>query len=84
MYHNLKKGGEHIFRVNVVNYLGMYKDDILNWKGHIDHVIKSVSKHVGTFNRIRGLIPNHYTNTVYHHVYILALALASKFIVLVV
>ena len=45
MYNNLKICVEHIFRVNEVKYLGMYIDDTLTWKGHIDHVIKSVSKY---------------------------------------
>ena len=44
IYNNLKIGGEPIFRVNEVKYLGMYIDDTLTWKGHIDHVAKSVSK----------------------------------------
>ena len=66
IYNNLKIGGEHIFCVNVVKYLGMCRDDILTWKGHIDHVIKSVSKYLGIFNKIRGLIPNQYKHTVYY------------------
>ena len=40
--------------------------DTLTWKGHIDHVIKSVSKCFGIPNKIRGLIPNQYKHTVYH------------------
>ena len=38
MYNNLKIGGEHIFRVNEVKYLGMHIDDTLTWKGHIDQI----------------------------------------------
>ena len=66
MYNNLKIGDEHIFRVNEVKYLGMHIDDTLTWKGHIDNVIKSVSKYFGIFNKIRGLIPNQYKHTVYY------------------
>ena len=66
MYNNLKIGGEHIFCVNEVKYLGMSIDDTLTWKGHIDHVIESVLKYFGIFNKIRGLIPNQYKHTVYY------------------
>ena len=79
MYNSLKIGNEHIFRVNEVKYLGMHIDDSLTWKGHIDHVIKSVSK-----IKLEDWFQSN-TNILYiMHVYILALAMASKFMVLVV
>ena len=63
-----KIGGEHIFCVNEVKYLGMYIDDTLTWKAHFDHVITSVVKYFEINTNILHI----------RYVYIIALALASK------
>ena len=84
MYNNLRICGEHIFRVNEVKYLHMNVDDTLTWKGHIDHVIKSVSNTLEYSIKLKVWFQLDTSMLYIMHVYILALAMASKLLVLVV
>ena len=42
-----------------VKYLGVFMDEHLNWKYHISHVIKKISRGIGILGRLRSYMkPN--------------------------
>ena len=43
-------------RVNVVKFLGIYIDENLTWKYHIDHVCNKISKSIGGIARSRFVL----------------------------
>ena len=47
-------------RVSVVKFLGIFINENLSWKFHIDHVCNKISKSVGIISRARFVLP---TNT---------------------
>ena len=45
-----------IERVEDCKYLGIFLDEKLTWKKHIEHIMKKLSKTIGVFYRIRRLL----------------------------
>ena len=56
--------GEHIERVNNINFLGILIDEHLNWK---EMVANKISKYCGVLNRIKNVLPLHILRTLYHN-----------------
>ena len=52
----IETNGMVIHRCDTVKYIGLMMDEQLNWKTHIDSVLKSVRKYFGIFNNIKGYI----------------------------
>jgi hypothetical protein len=52
--------------MNCIKYLGVFIDDLLNWKYHIDYVCKKVSPVIGVLYRIRDLIPKTVLTKIYY------------------
>lgn len=38
-----------INRTNVIKYLGVYLDEMLNWKDHVSYLTKKISSLIGIF-----------------------------------
>ena len=53
----LSIGGQAIKKVNCCKYLGVFVDDKLNWKEHIDYIYKKLVKFTSLFYKIRHLLP---------------------------
>ena len=47
---------EKIKRVYTTKYLGMWIDDMLNWKHHVQYISKSLLKYFGIFNHIKHIV----------------------------
>ena len=47
-------------------YLGVFLDDKLNWKPHIDYVSSQISKMCGIFAKLRYTTNLHLLKSVYH------------------
>ena len=45
-----------IHRCDTIKYIGLMMDEQLNWKNHIDYLLKSIMKYFGIFNNIKGYI----------------------------
>ena len=43
-------------RVNVVKFLGIFIDDNLSWKFHVDHVCNKIFKSIGIISRVRFVL----------------------------
>jgi len=47
-------GNIEIIKVQSCKYLGIYIDDELNWKAHIDHIFNKLVKFTGIFYKLRS------------------------------
>ena len=67
---NVKIGQHTIKRVHSVKYLGIILDDKLNWKDHIEELMKSLNKITKAFQIIKNYIPTKNKIVLYHaHIY---------------
>ena len=62
---HIKMNGEEIQRVTSTKFLGIFIDDCLNFKCHIDHLVHKLSKYVGLFFKLRHLLPRSVLLTLY-------------------
>lgn len=63
-----------ITKVHSCKYLGIYIDDELNWKVHIDHIINKLIKFTGIFYKLRSKLTAEWLKNIYYafvHPYIL-------------
>jgi len=63
-----------IIKVHSCKYLGIYIDDELNWKVHIDHIINKLIKFTGIFYKLRSKLTAEWLKNIYYafvHPYIL-------------
>ena len=58
--------GTQIEFVNKFNFLGILIDKNLNWKPHIDHISKKISKTIGVMNRLKNFLPSKVLLIVYN------------------
>ena len=49
--------GVEIKKTNVTKYLGIFLDDMINWKAHVDHLTKKLSSFIGIFYKRSFLLP---------------------------
>lgn len=61
----IKIKGEEIKRVKTTKFLGVFIDDHLNFKHHIEYLVKKLSKYVGLFFKLRHLLPQAILLTLY-------------------
>ena len=54
-----------IKQVSCCKYLGVYVDDQLNWKNHIEYVHKKLLKFVSIFYKLRHKVNSQILQTVY-------------------
>ena len=52
-------------RKEFVKYLGIFIDQNLTWKHHIDHVALKISRYVGLLSKLRHHVPTHTLITIY-------------------
>ena len=57
--------GQEINQVYSTKFLGVIIDKCLNFKCHIDQLVKKLSKYVGLFFRLRHLLPRYTLLTLY-------------------
>ena len=48
-----------------MKYLGIFIDQNLTWKHHIDHVAFKISRYVGLLSKLRHHVPTHTLITIY-------------------
>ena len=58
--------GIELERCEKYKYLGVYFDDKLNWKVHIDHVTNKISKSCGALAKLRHCVDTSTVINVYH------------------
>ena len=58
--------GTKIYRTECTKYLGLYIDDKLSWKNHVNELNNNLIKYTGIFHRIRNLIPPKMATQLYH------------------
>ena len=61
----IKINNEIIEKASVSKFLGVYLDDQLNWKYHINHVIAKLSKTLGIMHNMRNLLNENTLRTIY-------------------
>jgi len=54
-----------IKKVQSCKYLGIYIDDELNWKVHIDHTFHKLIRFTGTFHKLRSKLSSDWLKTIY-------------------
>lgn len=54
---NVLFGGVAIDRVNSTKFLGLYIDDKLNWKIHVNNICKLLSRNTGVICKLKRVIP---------------------------
>ena len=65
-------------RVNVVKFLGIYIDENLTWKYHIDHVCNKISKSIGVIARLRFVLSTKTKLSLYYSlIYLLILIIVT-------
>lgn len=52
----IKINNESIYRVSQFNYLGIIFDQNLNWKMHVQHVLKKINPYVNILSKIRHYV----------------------------
>ena len=57
--------GQVIIRVHTTKFLGVHIDEFVNFKYHIDHLTKKLSKYVGLFYKLRHSLPLSALHTMY-------------------
>lgn len=50
--------GQTISRVSTINFLGIILDECPNFKGHIDALVKKLSKYVDLLTKLRYFLPS--------------------------
>ena len=63
---SLKIGNNQITRANSVKFLGIYIDEKLSFKTHIDNISEKTGKTVGLLYRLNKFLPDYILKTLYH------------------
>jgi len=63
---SLTLNGKSICRVLVTKYLGMYLDEKLNWKQHVEYVVNKLVKLRGAFNYLAKVIDKECVQQIYY------------------
>jgi exonuclease III len=58
--------GVNLQKVKSTKFLGIYIDENLNWKSHVDVVSSKISKTIGIMNRLRFFLPKNILITLYN------------------
>ena len=58
--------GTPIEKVREIKFLGVYIDELLNWKHHITTKSNQIAKSLGIINRIKNFVPLSTRKTLYH------------------
>ena len=66
VFHNVSIDGQLLERVEYTKFLGVYIDEKLTWKKHIEHVASKISKGLGAMGRIRNIVPSKSLLMLYH------------------
>jgi hypothetical protein len=56
--YNVSIDGQAVERVEYTKFLGVFIDEKLNWKKHIEHIASKISKGIGAMGRVRNIVPN--------------------------
>jgi len=56
-----------IEEAHTCKYLGVYLDDQLNWKHHIDYIYEKLVKFTGIFYRLRSKISSEWLTNIYYY-----------------
>ena len=62
---NLHILNSNIEQKQVVKYLGVYIDDQVNWKGHIQNVRKKIQQGIGILHKAKFLVPHNFLPNLY-------------------
>ena len=63
---SLTIGNNQISRANAVKFLGIYIDEKLSFKTHIDNISEKTGKTVGLLYRLNKFLPEYILKTLYH------------------
>jgi len=63
---NVSIDGQLLERVEHTKFLGVFIDEKLNWKKHIDHIASKISKGLCAMGRIRNIVPTKSLLMLYH------------------
>ena len=56
----------YIEYVKNFNFLGIYFNQHMSWKFHINHIAKNISKSIGILNRLKSILPTHVKVMIYN------------------
>ena len=60
--------GQKIEQVSVQKFLGVYIDQLLNWRHHISLKNNIISRNVGILSRLKNTVPPNILKTLYHSI----------------
>ena len=66
---DIKINENHIEKVKSTKFLGVYMDEFVNFKSHIDVLTKKLSKYVGLFFKLRHFLPGKALVTLYRSLF---------------
>ena len=62
---SLSLNQKEIERVEVIKFLGVFLDNNLTWKHHINEKAKQISKTVGNMSKLKNILPQRVLKTIY-------------------
>ena len=62
---SLSLNQKEIERVEVIKFLGVFLDNNLTWKHHINEKAKQISKTVGIMSKLKNILPRKVLKTIY-------------------
>lgn len=65
----LKISGNRVYPSESVKYLGVYLDEHLNWKPHVDYIASKLQRANGVLSKIRYYVPTKTLVNVYHAIF---------------
>uniref|UniRef100_A0A3P9KPY0 Reverse transcriptase domain-containing protein n=1 Tax=Oryzias latipes TaxID=8090 RepID=A0A3P9KPY0_ORYLA len=66
---NINIDGQSLQQVDSIKFLGIHIDQFINFKKHIDELVKKLSKLVGLFYKIRHILPSDALLTLYRSLF---------------
>ena len=66
---SLKLDGKRIYPSQSVKYLGVYLDENLCWKSHVDHIAPKLQRANGLLSKIRHYVPPKTLLNIYHSIF---------------
>ena len=55
-----------LVNVSTTKFLGVFIDEKLSWKTHIDNICKTISRNIGIINKLKYFLPSRTLLTLYH------------------
>ena len=66
LYQNILLDNNVVTQTKCTKFLGLFIDDKLSWRQHVDHTCKLLSRNVGIINKLKHYFPS---NILFNNIY---------------